>query len=84
MEQQIEPKTRLLRANEVAEALGVRTAFVYALARRQAIPVVRVGRYFRFDPEAIARWKEAGGNSATSTVASPSPKVIHRRPRRIR
>lgn len=48
---------RLLAAEEVAELLGVPRSFVYALARRHAIPAVRVGdRYVRFRATAVNQW----------------------------
>jgi excisionase family DNA binding protein len=51
------PAPRLLSAEDVAELLGVPRTFVYALARRGDLPVVRVGeRYVRFRAEALERW----------------------------
>ena len=51
---------RLLDAEEVGRWIGVPTPYVYALARRKAIPTVRVGeRYVRFRAEAVAAWIEA-------------------------
>jgi excisionase family DNA binding protein len=48
---------QLLEAADVAELLGVRATFVYALARRGALPTVRLGeRYVRFRPEAVSAW----------------------------
>lgn len=48
---------RLLEADDVAELLGVPRTFVYALARRGDLPVVRVGeRYVRFRAEALEAW----------------------------
>jgi excisionase family DNA binding protein len=48
---------RLLGADEVAELLGVPRTFVYALARRGDLPVVRIGaRYVRFRAEALHTW----------------------------
>ena len=53
------PARRLLEAEEVGRLLGVPTPYIYTLARRGAIPVVRVGeRYVRFRSEAIAAWIE--------------------------
>lgn len=50
---------RLLDAMDVAEVLGVREKFVYALARRGELPTVRLGdRYVRFRPEALWAWIE--------------------------
>jgi excisionase family DNA binding protein len=46
-----------LTAEDVAGLLGVRPAFVYALARRGDLPTVRVGeRYIRFRAEALESW----------------------------
>jgi excisionase family DNA binding protein len=50
---------RLLNAGEVAERLGMRIDFVYALARKDEIPHLRFGRTLRFRAEAIDRWLEA-------------------------
>jgi len=54
---------QILVADEVAEMLRVDRQRVYELARRNAIPVIRVGeRQYRFDAEAIRQWIERGGN----------------------
>lgn len=54
---------QILVADEVAEMLRVDHQRVYELARRNAIPVIRVGeRQYRFDAEAIRQWIERGGN----------------------
>lgn len=54
-----ERPARLLEAADVAQVLGVRETFVYALARRGELPVVRIGdRYVRFRPEALGAWIE--------------------------
>jgi excisionase family DNA binding protein len=47
---------RLLRAEDVAELIGMRTDFVYALTPRGEIPHVRFGRTVRFRSEAIDEW----------------------------
>ena len=50
---------RLLTADDVADVLGVPRTFVYALARRGALPTVRVGeRYVRFRTQALDLWIE--------------------------
>jgi excisionase family DNA binding protein len=52
-----EPAGKLLSADDVADFLGVPRSFVYALARRGDIPVVRIGeRYVRFRADALDRW----------------------------
>lgn len=55
---------QILVADEVAEMLRVDRQRVYELARRNAIPVIRLGeRQYRFDAEAIRQWIERGGES---------------------
>lgn len=49
----------LLTADEVAEMLGVTTAWVYGQSRSGAIPTVKLGRYYRYRREAIGRWVES-------------------------
>lgn len=58
---------KILVADEVAELLRVDRQRVYELARRNAIPVIRMGqRQYRFDAEAIRLWIEKGGSGANS------------------
>lgn len=47
---------RLLTAEDVAEILGMRVDFIYALARRGEIPHLRFGRTLRFRGEALDTW----------------------------
>ena len=55
---------RILLAKEVAEMLRIDRQRVYELARRNAIPVIRLGeRQYRFNAEAIKRWIERGGGT---------------------
>jgi excisionase family DNA binding protein len=57
---------QILLADEVAEMLRVDRQRVYELARRGAIPVIRVGeRQYRFDADAIRQWIESGGKVST-------------------
>ncbi len=57
---QPEPTTRLLRDQEVAERLGVHVATLRAW-RRQGYgpPVMRIGRWPRYDQAALASWLAA-------------------------
>lgn len=56
---------QILIAEEVAEMLRVDRQRIYELARRNAIPVIRLGeRQYRFDAEAIRQWIEQGGKVA--------------------
>ena len=54
---------QVLIAGEVAELLRVDKQRVYELARRNAIPVIRIGeRQYRFDATAIQQWLANGGS----------------------
>ena len=50
---------RLLTADEVAEIIGMRVDYVYALSRRGQIPHLRFGRTLRFQSKAIEAWLDA-------------------------
>jgi excisionase family DNA binding protein len=51
----------LMRAEEVAGLLSVKTSTVYELSRRRQnpLPSVRIGRSKRFNRVAVARWVAA-------------------------
>jgi excisionase family DNA binding protein len=51
----------LMRAEEVADLLSVKTSTVYELSRRRRdpLPSVRIGRAKRFDRLAVVRWVQA-------------------------
>src|SRR4051794_23523113 len=49
----------LLRADDVAELLGVPTSWVYEQSRLGRIPTVTLGRYRRYRRDAIEQWLEA-------------------------
>lgn len=62
---------QILVADEVAELLRVDRQRVYELARRDAIPVIRLGeRQYRFDASAIQAWIENGGNKENGDAAN--------------
>lgn len=46
----------LLDAEGVADLLGVPKTWVLAEARADRIPHIRLGRYVRFDPDALREW----------------------------
>jgi excisionase family DNA binding protein len=47
---------QLLTAEQVAKRLQVKPSWVYRAAREGTIPAVRLGRWVRFDPDALDRW----------------------------
>ena len=49
---------RLLTAEEVAELTGMTKEWIWAQARADRIPHLRLGRYCRFREEAIDAWLE--------------------------
>lgn len=51
--------TSLWTADDLAERWQVSKAHVYRLAREGSVPVVRIGRYFRFRPASIEQWEAA-------------------------
>lgn len=57
------PAMRLLRAEEVAEALGVAKSRVYDLVHAGLLPAVRLGRQIRIDEEALRDWVRNGGRA---------------------
>jgi excisionase family DNA binding protein len=54
-------RSQLLTADQLAARWQVPKSQVYRLARDGRLPVVTVGRYYRFKLDAIERWDEAGG-----------------------
>ncbi len=53
----------LLKAEEVAKALGLGRSKVYEMMQSGELPVVRIGRSVRVSRSALAAWVEA--NTAT-------------------
>lgn len=53
------PRDRLLTAEDVAELIGMRTDYVYALARSNQIPHLRFGRTLRFRRASVDAWIRA-------------------------
>jgi excisionase family DNA binding protein len=49
---------KLDTAEDLARLLDVPASWVYAQARKGAIPAVRLGRYVRFDRADVLRWLE--------------------------
>jgi excisionase family DNA binding protein len=72
---------RLLTAEEVAERSGMRTDWVWAQARAERIPHVRLGRYRRFREAAVEAWLrdlETGGSALPATARSGAIRLRRR------
>ena len=52
---------RLLTAEDVAARWQVPTSQVYRLTRSGRLPVVRLGRYYRYRVEAVEEFERGGG-----------------------
>jgi excisionase family DNA binding protein len=48
--------SKLLDPDAAAEMMGVSRRWVMEAAKRDAIPHVRIGRFIRFDDEALQEW----------------------------
>jgi excisionase family DNA binding protein len=48
--------SELLRAEQVADMIGMTTDYVYELSRRGRIPTITFGRTRRYRREAIEQW----------------------------
>ena len=70
---------RLLTADEVAERLGMKTEWVWAQARADRIPHVRLGRYRRFRESAVEEWLRELETGGTGRQSSPQPIALRRR-----
>ena len=55
---------RLLTAEELAERWQVAPAQVYRLTRAGKLPVVELGRYYRYRLDAVETFERSGGASA--------------------
>jgi excisionase family DNA binding protein len=44
--------------------LGIGRDRAYQLAREGVVPVVRIGRQIRIDPDALEAWIQSGGTAA--------------------
>mgnify|MGYP001821006760 CR=1 FL=1 len=53
----------LLTVKEVAALLNTSVARVYDLASKKVLPVVKLGRSKRFDPDVLRAWIKNGGQA---------------------
>jgi excisionase family DNA binding protein len=57
----------LIGVPEVARRLGSTPRHVQDLAARGVLPHTKVGKFLRFDPQAIERWIEANTHQGASS-----------------
>jgi excisionase family DNA binding protein len=66
---------RLLTADEVAARLNVPTSWVREATRSGGMPCVELGRYRRYEPDAIDEWLKTcrmAGRPVTFRTAGPA------------
>ncbi len=51
---------RIGTVREAAETLKVPESWVYSRSRKNTIPVLRIGKYIRFDLDSILEWATQG------------------------
>jgi excisionase family DNA binding protein len=52
----------LLTAQQLAELMSVPVSQIWRLSRRGALPVVHVGRYYRYRLDEVELWQRNGGS----------------------
>jgi excisionase family DNA binding protein len=65
--------TRLLTADEAAALLNVPSSWILREARAGRVPHVRLGRYVRFDAEALEAWWRARVEGPQRGAAGSGP-----------
>jgi excisionase family DNA binding protein len=63
---------RMWQAPEVADRLDVNRDRVYELTRLDILPHIRIGRQYRYDPDAIEAWIARGGEAAPGSWRTQS------------
>lgn len=64
-------QTGLLEAPDVADMIGMSVDWVYAKARADRLPHVRLGRYVRFRGESIEAWLATRERGSTAANVGP-------------
>lgn len=63
----------LISLKELANKLGVKESWIYQRTRANEIPVVRVGKYLKFNEEEVMEWlKKQNEGESVSGAASHS------------
>jgi len=53
--------SRLLTADQLAERWQIKRSGIYNLTRQGKLPVVRIGKYYRYEVGAIEQFEAQGG-----------------------
>ena len=69
--QRLRQERTLLKAEDVAEFLGVSLRKVLRMAKQGSLPYLRIGESYRFDPHTLADWL-----STRTVPAYPRGKVV--------
>jgi excisionase family DNA binding protein len=64
---------KLLTMDELAERLGVTPRHIRRLVADRRVPFLKVGRFIRFDPAAIAAWLDSQRVPTSEDLATPAP-----------
>jgi len=73
--------SQLLDAARLAERFDVTERHVRRLVAERRVPYVKVGRFVRFDPDAVAAWIDANRVPPRS-LSHPLGRVVHEEPPR--
>lgn len=65
----------LMTVAELAHRWRVPRQTIWKWIKQERIPYVQFGRIFRFDPDAIAAWEQAGGEKDARAAARASRPV---------
>jgi excisionase family DNA binding protein len=66
---------KLLTASDLARRWQVPTSHVYRLTRTGRLPVVRLGRYCRYEQSAVEHFEGAGGTGALTSPLPATPSM---------
>jgi excisionase family DNA binding protein len=58
---------KLLTAEDLSERWQIPVSHVYRLTRSGRLPVVRLGRYYRYDQAAVEKFEASGGTGGEAT-----------------
>ena len=64
---------KLLTIDELAERLGVTRRHVRRLVQERKVPFLKVGKFVRFDPAAIAAWLGSQRVPTSGDLATSAP-----------